>query len=247
MPEMWKHRFDFPLFYFFHIPTEGHPFEGTSLISAKVISEVLKRYDYSQIDQPITLEDSEYKTKNKLYFWPEGNKKFDPEDNIVFKQTNQNGKTIGNLGVNMGSPFLFLSNSFFKYPWRSLGASVPGYSAFYLQHIPDWFFQNGIGNAMIRTLLTNRNALSNRKVVIMVGHPSFWGSGFPALPKYLQDMATNITLEQTLDVIDDKLVVSEMEGCSFTKDENGDIHVRLEKKRFTMKISIPPVDGKKPV
>ena len=245
MPEMWKHRFDFPLFYFFHIPAEGHPFEGTSLIAAKVVSEVLKRYDYSQTDQPITLEDSDYKTNDELYFWPEGNKKFNPEDNIVFKQTNQNRKTIGELAVNTGSPFLFLSNSYFMYPRRSLGASVPGYSAFYLQHIPDWFFQNGIGNPMIRTLITNRDALSNRKAVIMVGHPSFWRGGFPVLPKYLQDMATNISLEKTLDVIDDKLVVSESEGCSFTRDEDGDVHVKLEKDQsFTMEISIPPVDGK---
>ena len=35
MPEMWNHRFDFPLFYFYHVPSEIHPFEGQAFISAQ--------------------------------------------------------------------------------------------------------------------------------------------------------------------------------------------------------------------
>lgn len=248
MPEMWKHRFDFPLFYFYHIPTESHPLEGTSFIIAKVLSEVLKRYDYSKTDQPITLEDSDYKNTKaasmKSYFWPDGNKKFNPEENIVFKQTNQNGKTIGDLVVNTGSPFLFLSNSSFMFPMRSLGASVPGYSAFFLQHIPDWFYQNGIGCAMIRALISRRDYLSNRKAVIMVGNTTIWRGDFPQLPKYIQDDVDRITLEKTLDLVDDKLVVSAMEGCLFSKDDSG-VHIMQEKDQsFTMELSIPPFNEK---
>jgi len=221
---MWKQRFDFPLFYFYHIPSESHPFEGQAFISAKKLAEVLKRYDYHHTDQPITLEDSNFKTSQARFFWPEGNEKYNPEENIVFKQTNQNGKPIGNLAVNTGSPFLFLSNSFFWYPQRSLGASVPGYTAFFLQHIPDWFYQDGTGNAMIRTLITNREALSNRKVVIMVGYPGSWnGTGFLKLPKYLQDNAKSISLEKTINLLDDELLSQGKECYVFTKEENGSI------------------------
>lgn len=254
MPEMWKHRFDFPLFYFYHVPSDPHPLEGQAFISAKTLSEVLKRYDYSKTDQPITLEDSNFKTTQARFLWPEGNEKFNPHDTIVFKQTNQNGKPIGDLTVNTGSPFLFLSNSFFWYPQRALGASVPGYTAFFLQHIPDWFYQDGSGNEMLRTLISNRDVLSNRKVVIMVGHPRFWnGYGFPKLPKYLLDNATKITLEKTLDLLDDDLLAQGKECYLFTKDDNGYVQFVRDNSiqttpnasgSFHATISIPPVEGK---
>ena len=111
--------------------------------SVQVLSDVLKRYEYAKADQAITLEnsDSDFKSSESRFFWLGGNPKYDPKKLISFKETIQNGKTIGNLAVNTGSPFIFLSNSFFFYPWRNLGASVPGYSAYFLQHIPDWFYQ----------------------------------------------------------------------------------------------------------
>ena len=251
MPEMWKHRLDFPLFYFYHIPSETHPFEGQAYTSAKVLSEVLKRYDYSQTDQPITLEDSDFKTSQARFLWPEGNEKFNSKENIVFKQTNQNKKTIGNLVVNTGSPFLFLSNSYFWYPQRSLGASVPGYTAFFLQHIPDWFYQDGNHNSMIRNLIADTTALSSRKAVIMVGHPNDWNGSFPPFPKYIIDNAEIITQEKTMDFLSPAIKILDDESFLFTKDEEGITHFtqnpEKEKanKSFRIEFSIPGFDGKK--
>ena len=250
MPEMWEHRFDFPLFYFYHIPAEGHPFEGQAYISAKAISEVLKRYEYSKTEQPITLEDSDFKTNDARFLWPEGNEKFNPKENIIFKQTNQNKKTIGNLAVNTGSPFLFLSNSYFWYPQRSLGASVPGYTAFFLQHIPDWFYQDGIGNPMIRNLVSDPQALSNRKVVIMVGHPSHWSNSFPSFPKYITDKAKCISLENSLDFQSSDITNLDNGSFMFEKDEDNvtsftqNTEMDKPNRYFDIQMSIPSVIDK---
>ena len=201
MPEMWKHRFDYPLFYFFHPDSEFHPFEGQAFISAQVLSDVLRRYHFSPSDVHIDIEDYSFKTKETRFFWPEGNDKFDPNQNVVFKQVVQNKETIGSLSVNSGSPFLFLSNSFFWFPRGSQGASVPGYTAYLLQHIPDWFYQDGTTNPLIRMLVNTPEALQKRHAVIMVGYPGAWNGSFPVFPKYLLDKPNSISLEKTLDFI----------------------------------------------
>lgn len=199
MPEMWKHRFDYPLFYFFHPDSEFHPFEGQAFVSAQCLSEVLRRYNFLTSEVPIEIEDYSFITKEPRYFWPEGNNKFPPNKNVVFKQVIRNKETIGNLCVNSGSPFLFLSNSFFWCPRGSQGASVPGYTAYFLQHIPDWFYQDGTANPLIRMLVNAPEALQKRHAVIMVGHPSAWNGSFPVFPKYLLDKPETISLEKTLD------------------------------------------------
>ena len=254
MQSMWEHRFDFPLFYFYNEPSESHPFEGQAFVSAMVLSDVLRRYSFIKSEQPIELEDYVNRSTKKHYFWPEGNNEFNPEENIRFKHVIRDQKSIGQLAVNTGSPFLFLSNSFFWYPWRDAGASVPAYTAFFIQHVPDWFYQSGGGNAMIRTIL-GKDALSKRKAVIMVGHPSFWkGSDFPKFPKYLQDNAKSVALEKTLNLIDDELLSEGKECYVFTKDEDGTITFITRGNsvqstsnavgKFNAKVSIPPLNDK---
>ena len=249
MPMMWEHRFDFPLSYFYNVSSEEHPFEGQAYIAAMALSHALKRYSYPVSDSPIQVEDYVFKTSDKRYFWPEGNDKYNPEENLSFKRVVRDGESLGGLSINTGSPFLFLSNSYFWYPRRTEGASVPTYTAFFIQHIPDWFYQNGSGTEMLRTLVTKREVLSKRRAVIMVGHPVFWRSRFPDLPKYIQDNVTSITLEKTLNLIDDNLIVSGKDLFTFTKLEDGSVAFEQKSKEsdgaFQIKISIPPVKGKK--
>ena len=169
---------------------------------------------------------------------------------MIFKQAIQNKKTIGSLTANTGSPFLFLSNSFFWYPERSLGASVPAYTAFFLQHIPDWYYQDGVYNAMIRNLIADTPALSNRKAVIMVGHPYSWDGSFPPFPKYIVDNARSITLEKTLDFLSPAIRISDNESFLFTKDEQGITRFTQNPQKekadssFSVELSIPGLEGK---
>ena len=252
MPEMWKHRFDFPLFYFYSVEAEQHPFEGQALISARMISDVLKRYPYSRTDQPITLEDSDFKPDDDdtRFFWPKGNTKFDPAECIVFKQTNQNGKPIGNLAVNTGSPFLFLSNSFFWYPQRELGASVPGYTAFFLQHIPDWSYQDGINNQMIRNLVCSSEALQKRRAVIMVKMPAMNKEGFPLLPRYLSEHIDTLSMEKAFGLLDSEITIHDNGSFSFKKKKDGmsvftqSMFKFRPAKQFEIELAIPPVENK---
>jgi len=209
MPEMWKHRFDFPLFYFAH--KDDHPFEGEAFISAKVISDVLKRYQFSTSDQPIELEDYSSATKEERYYWPKGNDKFNPKKTAVFSRVVRNKETIGALSLNTGSPFLFVSNCYFRFPDSSQGASVPGYTAFHLQHIPDWFYQDGTSNPLLRMLVGTPEVLQKRHAVIMIGHPHHWDGSFPVFPKYLMDKPESISLEKTL----------EFSSSDITKHDNG--------------------------
>ena len=249
MPEMWKHRFDYPLFYFFHPDHEKHPFEGQAFISAKVLSDVLKRYHFSPSDEPIELEDYQFVTREQRYFWPEGSEKYNPKENVTFKQVVQNNKTIGNLCVNSGSPFLFLSNSFFWCPRGTQGASVPGYTAYFLQHIPDWFYQDGTGSPLIRMLINTPEALQKRRAVIMVGHPDYWNGSFPSFPKYLLDKPQNISLEKTLDLSSSDITVHD-DGSFIFKTEDGVTTVSPNSQKedakysFDLELEIPQCNDK---
>lgn len=250
MPEMWEHRFDFPLFYYYNVQSEFHPFEGQAFMSAKALSDVLKRYSYSTSEIPFELEDCALRTNLPQYFWPEGNSRFNPEEYVKVKRVIQDGKTIGGLTVNTGSPFLFLSNSFFAHPSRGQGASVPAYTAYFIKHIPDWFYQDGIGNPMIRNLVSDPQALSNRKVVIMVGHPNFWSKSFPPFPKYITDKAKCISLENSFDFQSSDITNLDNGSFLFKKDEenvtNFTQNTEMDKpnRHFDIQISVPSVEDK---
>ena len=250
MPEMWNHRFEFPLFYFYNDPSETHPFEGQAIISARVLSGFLRRYSFPVSDQAIELEDFIFKTSETRYFWPEGNGKFNHKENISFKRVIQDGKKVRDILVNTGSPFIFLSNSFFAYPKRLEGASVPTYTAFFIQHIPDWFLQDGIGSSMLRNLIAAPQALSNRKAVIMVGHPSFWNGSFPPFPKYISDNAKVISQEKKMDFLSPDIIIHDDGSFRFHKDDDGITHFsqnpEKEKghKSFSIELPVPDFGGK---
>ena len=244
MPEMWKERFDFPLFYFYHILPELHPCEGAAFASAKALSQVLQRYSFPKTNDPISLEDTILNTYQARFFWPEGNAKFDPKSNISFKKTVQNNAPVGSFSVNSGSPFLFLSNSLFYFPSRPLGACLPGYTAYFLQTIPDWFYQEGLGNQMIRNLIADSAALSNRSVVIMSGHPTCWKGDFLKMPQYIDKNAKSIVLEQKLSLLSPDITIDK-NGFSFQETEDGFTSFSSDvPAEFSIEMNIPNKQGK---
>jgi len=254
MPEMWKHRFDFPLFYFYHISKEVHPLEGTSFIAAQVLSEILKRYEYKKSDSPISLERTTPTRRDPRFFWPKGNAKFNPDEHIVFSQVVRDGETIGSLLPDTESPFLLLSNSLFAYPWYRLGASVPGYTAYFIQSIPAWLYQDGIGNEMLRNLVANPQYLHHRKAVIMFSGD--WHRGAPNIPKYLQDGAQAMTLEKTMNLLSDEIDRSEVKNFTFSRTPSGAVRFsqfgpselqnvpEQDDKMFRIRLTVPPCEGK---
>lgn len=253
MPEMWKHRLDFPLFYYYHT-SEHHPFEGAYYMIAKCISDVLKRYksfNRLQGDEELYLVDASVKGTNESFFWPKGNKKFDPMEKITFKEVWQNGKSI-EIQSNTGSPFIFLSNS---YGGRFLvpTLSIANYTAFFLQHIPDWSYQVSLYNAMLRNLVTYPERLSQRSCVIMICMPSMFTNTFPPFPKYISDGTNCITLEKTLEFLSDDMEILDNNHYLINKEEKNGVSVKLNpddtassfEKAFHVVFTIPPIETKK--
>ena len=251
MPEMWKERFDFPLFYFYQDPDQRHPFEGTAMVMAKEIADVLQRYPYERNAPGIVLRDIQFKTRDALYHWPAGNEKRDPSENVVFKRALRDGEPCKDFAFRSGSPFLLLSNSYFWFPEWTLGASVPGYAAHFLEAIPDWRYRGGIDNQMI-TFLLEPHLLDGRRAVVMGGGFDAW-KGFPTIPKYIPDGARRITLEKTVGASSGEMAIRDPAG-SFERSAAGDGSVRFEfngnypergDSFFDLDVSVPGIEGKR--
>lgn len=248
MPEMWKERFDFPLFYFYHCPDEFHPCEGAAFIVAKETAKVLERYPFQKAEPEITLRDFRFETGRDIYLWPEGNEKFDPSKNLVFKQALQGDEPLG-VVLDSGSPFLFFSGSLFWFPQGDLGASVPGYAAYFLQARTDWFYQRGDFNPRIKHL-ANSQILDSRRAVVMVGGPENWTT-VPPMPRYILDGVRRIALEKTIPATSDEITVDCKDAFSCSTSEDGEIHFVPNGKppeqradHFDIRFEIPYVEGK---
>ena len=247
MPEMWEHRFDYPLFYFYNLPSEQHPFEGEIMIAANVLSKVLERYSIPKEENPITLRETSHRSSDPQFFWPPGNPKYETDVNITFNQSVQNDNSIKTLQLNSSHPVLFLSNSFLGgSPFRETGASIPAYLSFFLQTKPDWFYQAGIENAMIRNLISSPELLANRQVVVMVGAWSMWNGAFPPFPKYISDNARSISLEKTIDFLSPDISIIDNDSFVFLKNDTGatvftqNTEKNDANKNFKIELSIPP-------
>ncbi len=250
MPAMWKKRFDFPLFYFYRDPDERHPGEGTAFVLAEEIAGVLARYPYPKAEPEITLQDVRFETDWDLFFWPAGNGKYDPSDNLVFKQAVQDGEPCDRFALRSGSPFLFLSNSYFWFPQRPLGASVPGYTAFLLQTVPDWRYRGGVNNQLVSYLL-EPHVLDFRRAVVMAGGFDAW-RGFPAIPEYIPDGARRISLEKTIPAASDEITLRTHGSFACSNAPDGSVWIesgaaRPEKRadHFDMGFPVPRIEGKR--
>lgn len=245
MCEMWKERFDHTLFYFYQHEQEEHPFEGAYLATAKFLSEVLARYDYVKDDE-ITFGEAAFDPRvmrDSRRCFPPGNSRFSENGKprqLTFKSILHENQPVGRLKTYGGSPFICLSNSFFGITYlQDKGASLPHYLCYYLKHMVDWKYQNGMGNNMLRILLSDRNALNKRRAVIMLG---LFGGGFSTIPKYLVDNAQKLILVETMSVDD---ILKQSNGTFESRIQNGVSMFKAKQDKFRFDIEIPPMPNYK--
>ena len=242
MPEMWKHRFDLPLFYYFTSQDEYHPFEGTYWYASVALGDILKRYQYKKDNLQFEMQRVKTQLNDSRFVYPSGNPKY--TSNLEYNQVLLDGEVLENLKSNSGSPFVFLSNSYFgKYLINDL--ALPIYSACQLQTIPDWYYQQNIGTAMLYNLISSPELLSNRRAVIMIGcsHRGLWGQ-IHELPKYILDDAKNISLEKTLSLDSPDLIIPDRDKLVFRKNEDGGATIRSNDGLFSFLLSIPKFEEK---
>lgn len=248
MPEMWKHRFDYTLFYYFK-PEEFHPFEGTYYCCASVLSDVLKRYDVPGDNHSYSLKRVSHIQNSSLFKYPAGNPNFDSQKNMEYNQVLRDDCVIDTFSVNSGSPILFLSNSFFGAQGLAKDLGLPQYSSYFLKMIPDWIYQSG-STSLIRNLLTSKNdSLSGRKAVIMVGMPRMWIS-FPSFPRYVSDNAKNLSLEYKVSVASENVNILNKTSYQVQKEDNGNVSISPTERGndtnpLTIATAIPAIDGKR--
>lgn len=243
MPEMWNHRFDLPLFYYYTSPAEYHPYEGTYYYSSAALGEVLKRYQYKKLDQPLVLQRVKTTGNDIKFLYPDGNPKY--SSNIEYNQVLLGDGVLNNLKDNSGSPFIFLSNSYFgKYLIHDLG--LPFYCAYHLQMLPDWFYQQSLGPSMLYNLVSSPDLLANRKAVIMIGcsQRGLWGK-IHELPKYILDDAKSISLEKTIAIDSPDLSIIDKESLTIISDENGGTTIKTATNNlFSFVLDVPQHEGK---
>lgn len=243
MPEMWNQRFNYPLFYYYYSKKEFHPCEGFSFVAAQVLSDVLKRYNPITSNHQITLHNIVLPKKSD---WPKGSSKYPPGSRLYIKNVLQDGTPLRDLKSNTGSPFLFLSNSFLKHPDKDLGASVPAYTAYFIQTVPDWMLREGSNNSILRLLVQDNSILSNRRAVIMGVSPTAHWKGFPKLPKYITDEAKSFSLEKTYTFFSPEIKIIDNEYFRFKESSTTKV-VQIQKNpsnQFAIELTIPRIEGK---
>lgn len=221
MYEMWNKRFDYPLFYFYTFPDEErHPFEGEFMTAAETISQVLSRYKY-QKNKSFSLKKMIIDNDKRFCWSEENHPSFISGNYIEFDGLAENDEVVGFLKVNTGSPFLFLSNSMFGFKeMQEKGMSVPQYTSFFLQSTVDWKFQSGVGNPMLRNLITDATNLDQRSAVIMVGQFNLWTDG-PKIPKYLFDKTDKISYETQHNFLSQDIVISNIDSYETIHENDG--------------------------
>ena len=239
MPEMWNHRFDLPLFYYYNDDQEAHPFEGTYYYAARLVANALRRYQYDKEEQVLEISRVSHDGKQLKYIYPAGNTKYKTPSNIEYYQVLQNEQPFTSLPQDSDSPFLFLSNSFFgRYLIPEIG--LPIYASYFLQKISDWVYQDG-NTGLLRDLISHQTLLNHRRAVIMVGHPKYWIEQAP-FPKYYSDHARTITYYESISP--DKIQFSSSDFYSFSISEKGVLTKRNPTPIITFDLDIPSVPAK---
>ena len=248
MPEMFKHRFDYPLFYLYNA-NDSHPHEGCYFLSANLVSDILSRYtitDKKLYSDSFLLKKARIQSSENKFIYPEGDSIL-AQKPFEFQTVEYNGTHLS-LNLRNGyfrknvlkdesnHPILLLSNSFFgSYPIGQV--SFASYLSYFLKTIPDWVYQDG-NTGLLQYLIQNPSLLNNRKVVVMVGHPNFWRA--PALfPKYLRDNVTKIIFQKKvyareLDISFPSYYKTKQSTDNLTIDANKD-------NRFYFEIELPYV------
>ena len=236
MPEMWKHRFDLPVFYIYWTG-QSHPGEGMHFFAAKYLASILERYGYKPQTNSFSIKRVKTKGNNADLLYPSGNEKYPSGTNIEYYQVLQGENILTDLEQNSGSPFLFVSNSFFgKVPYYD--ESLPKYAAFHLQTPVDWLYQPAKHASLYRILLSDMELLSKRKAVIIIGMDSMWSS-IPNMPQYYVDGASKITLEKT--IYYDELSIFDNNQFFFKETDEG-MSIEINKRyNFSFNLTLPVV------
>ncbi len=236
MPEMWNHRFDLPVFYFYWTE-QTHPGEGMHFYAAKYLASILERYGNQPEPDSFSIKRVKTTGNKADLLYPPGNDKFPSGTNIEYYQVLQGGNVLGDLEQSSGSPFLFVSNSFFgKVPIND--ESLPKYVTYHLQNKVDWLYQPSKHQSLFRILFYNMDLLSNRKAVIVIGMGGMWSS-IPAMPRYYSDDVSKITLEKTIHF--DELSIFDNNQYLFKETGEG-IQIDYNTKRsFSFNVTLPTV------
>ena len=121
---------------------------------------------------------------------------------------------------------------------QNQSASLPHYSSYFLKHIVDWKYQNGLGNIILRNLISDRNALNKRKVVVMGESWDGFVGTFSAFPKYISENANKMVLISTIPAED--LIISQDFSCE-KKIENNSLLIKPTEENVSVNIEIPPM------
>ena len=243
MPAMWKHRFDRPLFYYYNSLSEMHPFEGTYYYAAQDVAAVLARYRAIPSTDDFILERVSHQGKDSKFYYPPGNPLYPPQDNIKYNHVLYHNKPLTNLQRMSGSPFLFVSNSFFGY-YLAQDLGLPDYVAYWTKVVPDWLYQDG-DTKLLRNAVDKPELLAYRKAIILVGMPNMWGNKpTPPLPKYLLENAQKISFEKKLEMNTDSIKIVDNEQYIVTNINNRFEFKKNEQKSVSFLLNIPYVPDK---
>ena len=251
MPEMWRHRFDYPLFYFYGHARDIHPLEGELKTAAKVISDILQERYCNILKKDSFSLQKVFIDNNELYVYPEGHPSYSSTQPIEFDGVTRQNKSMSFLSVNSGSPILFLSSSLFGYrEMQAVGASVPHYLCFYLQSLMDWKYQSGVENSMLRNLISSSEILNNRRAVVMVGRYDSWNGG-PVFPKYYLEDIDRISFGTRHNFFSPDITVIN-DSCKTNIDDDGSLSVLRDQQlnsagdisvKINIQISPPSTSG----
>ena len=169
-------RFKYPLMYWYQ-NFDYHPAEGIDWTAADILSERLKRYNFtSNLQSPLTVKKVKMSDvgSNTVYRWPGGNPGFNPNEQTLFDGIyDASSSHVLEITEANNSPVLFIGDSYLGAPNFSVGASIPQYTAYQTRVIPNWLMRRAWASGICRFLVQKGDGfLKDRKVCIFAFKPT---------------------------------------------------------------------------
>jgi len=207
---------------------EEHPAEGMSWAAAEDISDRIKRYNLSDAYHPANMQLKKSEDGRIRQNWPEGNDYYKSSEKVQFSSVCDSvGKIIKIGDENIGSPVLFIGNSFTAMPDVLKGASIPHYFMYLHGIQPDLLFRSGafgLGRILYKEGL---NYLQGRKVIIYCPTPNSFQGIEPLIPPIAKFSDQNLTREnlKTYNSTNWEKIqfVPPLNDTIFSIDNNGDL------------------------
>lgn len=166
---------DYPLYYWYNVPGEGHPAEGALQAVAAEVASRLARYNlpktgdyhFAQIEDTFARGDAGHP-------YPAGNPRYEAGKLAKYSVLlDQDGKAP-QIGEENRSPVLFISDSYGAYTGgREKGGSMPHYVMAHTSHQPDWMYRSASSEGAA-TFLARKGAdfVKGRRVIVLNAHPN---------------------------------------------------------------------------